>query len=267
MSLIQGNSIHSNRLVTYAGLSDPGRVRQCNEDYLLILADAGLFAVADGLGGLDAGDVASRAALQQLKDIYSSLLVSSKRCPPRLNTEDCSLLKDMIAAVNAGVYQQKNAMGRNMATTLAMVQLCGGKAAVAHVGDSRVYHWRAAVLSRVTTDHSLVNELFKKGALTASQAEHSPQRHIITRAIGAGPVVTPTVQYRAILPGDILLLCTDGLTNMLSDARIAEIIETHIGDVGKIVDQLVREANGAGGYDNLTVVLLAIDKLEDLSAI
>lgn len=258
MCLIQGNCQYLGYSVLFAGISDAGRIRPSNEDALLILADTGLFAVADGLGGLDAGDIASRTALQYLKDLCSPPSTPAKLCSTHPEIKEPSRLEEMIVAINTRVYQQKMVSGKNMATTLAMVQLCDEVAAVAHVGDSRVYHWRAGVLSRMTSDHSLVNELFLKGMLTALQAEHSPQRHIITRAIGAEAAIAPTVKFRVVHPGDVLLLCTDGLSNMLSDTRIMEIIETCLGDLGKTVEQLVLNANEAGGHDNLTVIMLAI---------
>jgi protein phosphatase len=258
MRLNQGKCQYSGYSALFAGISDAGRTRPSNEDALLILADSGLFAVADGLGGLEAGDIASRTALQYLKDFYSPPSTPAKLCstPPRIKGP--SRLEEIIVAINTRIYQQKMVSGKNMATTLAMVQLCDEMVTVAHVGDSRVYHWRAGVLSRMTSDHSLVNELFLKGILTAFQAEHSPQRHIITRAIGADATITPTVQSRVVHPGDILLLCTDGLTNMLPDTRIMEIIENGLGDLGKTVEQLVLNAYEAGGHDNLTVIMLAI---------
>jgi len=258
MRLIQGKCQYLGYSILFAGISDAGRTRPSNEDALLILADTGLFAVADGVGGLDAGDIASRTALQYLKDLCSLLPTPSKLCSTHPITKGPLQLEEMIVAINTRIYQQKIASGKNMATTLAMVQLCDEMVAVAHVGDSRVYHWRAGVLSRMTSDHSLVNELFLKGMLTAFQAEHSPQRHIITRAIGAEAAITPTVQFRIIHPGDILLLCTDGLSNMLPEMKIMEIIETGLGDLGKTVEQLVQNANEAGGRDNLTVIMLAI---------
>ncbi len=259
--LVQGNCPLFGYRVRYAGLSDPGRLRRCNEDDLLMLAEAGVFAVADGLGGLDAGDIASKTALQHLQDLYTAPdSREDKPVPPSFRSGNNASLEEIIATVNTRTYQKKIALGRNMATTLALVQLCSETFAVAHVGDSRVYHWRDSVLSRVTSDHSLVNELYKQGALTASQAEHSPQRHVITRAVGAAASVTPSVQQRVVLPGDILLLCTDGLTSMLSDTRIAEIIQARRTDVGQAVTQLVLAANEAGGHDNITVVLLAISR-------
>ena len=260
MRLVQGACQHCSYQVEYAGASDPGRVRRGNEDDMLMLPDAGVFAVADGLGGLDAGDIASRTALQNLEDLYTTPLAARGGKPDSSfpGTGKITPLAEIIALVNTRTYQQKIALGRNMATTLAMVRLCGETVAIAHVGDSRVYLGRDAGFIRVTSDHSLVNELYEKKVLTAHQAEHSPQRHVITRAIGAEASVAPSIQQRAILPGDIVLLCTDGLTSMLPDTRIAEIIGARQGDLGKLAAHLVQSANDAGGHDNITVVLLAI---------
>lgn len=260
MALIQGKCRHCGCRVEYAGISDRGRVRRGNEDDLLLLAEAGVFAVADGLGGLDAGDIASTTALQKLRELSAAppAFWNGPLRLPRFGTGKTPPLEEIIALVNTRTYEQKIALGRNMATTLAMVQLGGATAAIAHVGDSRVYHWRDGVLSRLTSDHSLVNELYKKGALTASQAEHSPQRHVITRALGAEAMVRPSVQHKMVLPGDVLLLCTDGLTNMLADARIAAIIQGSTDDMGRAAEQLVEAANQAGGLDNITVILLAM---------
>jgi len=258
---VQGNCRLFGYQVAYAGISDPGRVRRCNEDDLLLLAEAGVFAVADGLGGLDAGDIASKTALRNLKELYDvpPASWSAKLRLPLFGIGKKTTLEEIIAMVNTRTYEQKIALARNMATTLAMVQLNGETVTIAHVGDSRVYHWRGSVLSRLTSDHSLVNELYKKGALTASQAEHSPQRHVITRALGAEATVRPSVQQKVVLPGDILLLCTDGLTGMLPDARITEIIQDWKDDIGQAAGQLVRAANEAGGHDNITVILLAMN--------
>ena len=164
----------------------------------------------------------------------------------------------MVASVNLRTFRQKIALGRNMATTLAMVQCCGPTAAVAHVGDSRVYHWRGGELRCLTRDHSLVNELCDQGAMTPTQAEQSRQRHVITRAIGATATVAPTVTTCDLQPGDLLLLCTDGLTAMLADPEIAALLANNAGGPGQTVARLVAAANEAGGRDNVTVVLLEL---------
>jgi serine/threonine protein phosphatase PrpC len=258
-ALVKGSCRLFGCRIDYAGLSDPGRVRRCNEDGLLLLPGAGVFAVADGLGGLDAGDLASRTALENLKDLYTNPQTTNTLRSSRTTAGKSAPLKEIIAIVNARTYQQKIAVGRNMATTLAMVQLQDETVSLAHVGDSRIYHWRDGVLDRVTSDHSLVNELYRKGALTATQVEQSPQRHVITRAIGAELTVKPTVRNVPVIQGDLLLLCTDGLTGMLPDRQIAAIIQTWHGDVGRTVQQLVQAANDAGGHDNITAVILAIN--------
>ena len=246
-----------------AGLSHPGLVRRTNEDSLLLLPAAGVFAVADGLGGLDAGDIASRTALQSLAALYRT--PQGAACcpvffPAAATPPGPPPLAEVIHTVNLCTFRQKIALARNMATTLAMVQLCGSTAAVAHVGDSRVYHWRGGELRCLTRDHSLINELCDQGAMTASQAEHSRQRHVITRALGAAAEVRPTVASVTVTTGDLLLLCTDGLNAMLADTAISAILQANTADPGRTAEQLVAAANEAGGRDNVTVVLIRITR-------
>ena len=252
-------SLLSAGTIQAVGLSDPGRVRPINEDGLLMLPHAGVFAVADGLGGLDAGDVASRTALDQLRALYSgtdkaaccpfSSLAASRGAPP---------LAEVLEEVNLRTYRRKIALGRNMATTLAMVQTCPSFVLIAHVGDSRIYLLRDNTLERLTTDHSLVNELVATGAMTAIQAEQSDQRHVLTRAMGAGLFVEPSLRRLDRVAGDRLLLCTDGLTSMLNDGEIGEILLAAGKDPSVGVKRLVQSANDAGGRDNITVVLVAL---------
>lgn len=252
MRLIQGQCHFADCRVAYAAATDIGRLRRCNEDDLAIVPEAGLFAVADGLGGLDAGDIASRTALASLRDLSQG----------HTDTPDADMtvrLGKTIAAVNRRTYEQRIALGKNMATTLALVQLQGNTAYAAHVGDSRIYRWHATELTRITSDHTLVNALCEQGALTASQAIHSPQRHVITRAIGAEPSVDPSIAPVAIVVGDILLLCTDGLTNMVPDDQIAACLRRE-KETGRMVEQLVRMANEAGGHDNITAIVVAIER-------
>ena len=252
MQLVEGNCRVLDSQVFYAGATDPGRVRRCNEDNLLILPETGVFAVADGLGGLDAGDIASSTALAHLKDLCSA--------PIFLDDGDAkSHLEAIIAAVNSHTYQYRMLLGKNMATTLALVQFgSNGTTLAAHVGDSRIYRWHNDELIRITSDHSLVNELYEQGALTASQAEKSPQRHVITRAVGAEPTVLPSITAFTVAPGDKLLLCTDGLTSMVQDEQIAQCLRSEQKAIGRIVDQLVYLANEAGGHDNITSIVLSL---------
>jgi protein phosphatase len=234
----------------YAGATDVGRVRQCNEDSLLLLPEAGVFAVADGLGGLDAGDLASSIALARLHDLCLST--------DEEGADPATHLQTMVAAVNHHTYEQRIALGKNMATTLAVVRFAHQAALVAHVGDSRMYRWRDQHLTRITSDHSLVNELCDQGTLTANQARTSPQRHVITRAIGAGPEVRPSIRSMSIAAGDLLLLCTDGLHGMVTDEALAALFESERADSSRLARQLVTMANEAGGHDNITVIVLAL---------
>lgn len=249
--LLFGHRVH------FAAQTDPGRVRQGNEDNYLVFAQAGLFAVADGLGGLQAGDVASAMALGQLKNLTTDCIDQFRSSVPI--PDHVALLHEVIATVNKRTHAHCDSSGITMATTLAMVQFHPRGVLIAHVGDSRVYLWRRNQLHQLTSDHSLVNELLSRGALTAQEVPHSPQRHVITRAIGAAPVVLPSIQEQSICDGDVLLLCTDGLTSMLTDIDIAKIIHNGNNAAGPIVEQLVAAANQAGGHDNITVLLLIIE--------
>ncbi|MBM9536617.1 protein phosphatase 2C domain-containing protein [Desulfobulbus alkaliphilus] len=245
--------------VQVSAKTDPGRVRPTNEDSYLLLARAGVFAVADGLGGLEAGEVASTIALTHLEALSTDLNQYQKSGPcPRTIAQ----LHENIAIVNKRTHEHSTRVSKTMATTLAMVQFHPHGVLIAHVGDSRVYLWRNTHLLQLTSDHSLVNQLLDQGTLTAQEASRSPQRHIITRAIGAAPVVAPSIQEQPLRNGDALLLCTDGLTGMLSDTDIARIIHSGNGAADSMVEQLVTAANQAGGQDNITVLLLIIEAAE-----
>ncbi|ADW16612.1 protein serine/threonine phosphatase [Desulfobulbus propionicus DSM 2032] len=265
MELLEGHCRMGGFQVVYAGATDPGRVRRCNEDNLLIYPEAGVFAVADGLGGLDAGDVASSTALAHLRELVPTPFAGNRFFALFNDKHPLRQLEAVVAAVNRRTYEHRMTLGKNMATTLAMVQLRGDKVVLAHVGDSRVYRWRDNALHCLTSDHSLVNELVRKGALTASQARQSSQRHVITRAVGAEPTVMPTLQQQPLAVGDILLLCTDGLTSMLSDRDIGQCLGNAATTIGGSVAQLITLANQAGGHDNITVVGVILLPIEEKS--
>ncbi|MDR2551299.1 MAG: protein phosphatase 2C domain-containing protein [Desulfobulbus sp.] len=252
-SLLQGTCRLAGMEAGYAGLTDPGRVRANNEDGLLLVPEAGLFAVADGLGGLGAGDVASRTALGYLHRQLSALPFQAGGREPSL-----SGLEALIAAANYHTYEHRLDLGNTMATTLALIWAGARSVLAAHVGDSRVYRWHRDRLIRITSDHSLVHALYEQGALTEAQARQSPQRHVITRAIGAEAVVQPSIRAVEVDSGDVLLLCTDGLTAMVPDEAIAALLGSGPSDPGALVDGLVRMANEAGGHDNITAIAVTI---------
>ncbi len=234
----------------YAG-TDTGLQRRANEDSLL--ARAPLFVVADGMGGAQAGEVASRIAVESF---HAGL------------AHDASPEEGLVAhalAANTRIYElsRENAEQAGMGTTLTAVYVGEEEVTIAHVGDSRAYCLRDGELLRLTDDHSLVDELIREGRLTPEEAEEHPQRSIITRALG--PEETVEVDTRSFRgrPGDVYLLCSDGLTSMVPEARLAEILVQHararLRDLG---EALIAEANRAGGRDNITVILLRLEEVD-----
>ncbi len=230
--------------------TDTGLQRRANEDALL--ARSPLFVVADGMGGAQAGEVASKIAVNAFEDGLGDT-----------STPEQSLASRALAA-NTRIHElsHSNDEHAGMGTTLTAVYVAPQEIAIAHVGDSRAYCLRDGELIRLTSDHSLVDELVRQGKITPQQAVDHPQRSVITRALGPEPAVEiDTCSYRA-RAGDVYLLCSDGLTTMLSEQRLAEILRTHtrLRDAG---EALITAANQAGGRDNITVVLF---RLEDPTA-
>ena len=229
--------------------TDTGRQRRANED--AVFARAPLFVVADGMGGAQAGEVASRLAVDLFKDGL-----------PDGDGSGEERLAERVREANERIYElsQSDASRAGMGTTLTAAYVDADEVSIAHVGDSRAYCFRDGELIRLTDDHSLVEELLRRGQLTEEQAVEHPQRSIITRALGPEPDVqvdTRTLQARA---GDVFLLCSDGLTTMVSEEDVARILQ-ETSDLSKAGRRLIRAANEAGGRDNITVVLF---RLEDV---
>jgi PPM family protein phosphatase len=226
--------------------TDVGRGRPENEDSLLVDPDDGLYAVADGMGGHRAGEVASATAIDALKSAY----LGGQR------------LDQAVGAANAAVFAKaaEDASLRGMGTTLTAIAVHDSTAELGHVGDSRAYLMRGGTVTQVTEDHSLVEQLVREGRLTPEEAQNHPQRAIITRALGIDSDVAVDTYRIDLEPGDRLMICSDGLTNMLSDDTIAQTLRRH-ADPQQAADTLVDMANQAGGDDNITVILL--DALSD----
>ena len=241
------------RIAEEAVRTDTGRQRNANEDSLF--TDAPLFVVADGMGGAQAGEVASRAAAES----FAQNLPSG---PPE------RLLEETIEGANRTIHElaRKDPSLAGMGTTItaALVDLDAEEVAIGHVGDSRAYRLRDGKFEQLTRDHSLVEEMRRKGQLTDAQAEDHPQRSIITRALGPEPEVEVDLRTVPALAGDVFLICSDGLTTMLDDEKIAHVLG-RATSLQSAVKALVDEANRAGGRDNITVVLFRIDD-EDAEA-
>jgi len=237
------------RVAEHAELSDRGRHRELNEDAYVV--NPPYFAVADGMGGAQAGEVASRLAADAVREHRPNL-------PPE------ERLAAIAREANRRIYSlaARDERRRGMGTTLTAALVDGDEVAIGHVGDSRAYRWRDGRLEQLTRDHSLVAELQRSGQLTPEAAEQHPQRSVITRALGPEADVevdTYTVPARA---GDVFLLCSDGLTTMLSDDEIAAILE-RARDLEDAAQTLVRAANQSGGRDNITVILFRLEDAED----
>ncbi len=230
--------------------TDIGRVREKNEDSLL--ASPPLFAVADGLGGHLAGEVASNLALS---------LIEKELKEPVSNREE--LIKKMINAikeVNKKVYERSREKSdyRGMGTTLTLAYHLEDKLYFLHVGDSRAYLFRQGKLYRLTEDHSVVFQMFKEGRISQEEMETHPLRSTLTQAIGVSPSVQADVVAVKTRVGDRYLLTTDGLTTMLKDEEIEEILKKNLS-LEESCRTLINAANLKGGYDNITLVLLEID--------
>ncbi len=237
------------RIVEQAHRTDTGRQRNANED--AYFARAPLFAVADGMGGAQAGEVASRLAAESFEPVE------------RGDEAPEAYLRAIARMANARIHRlaQTDSSRSGMGTTLTAAMVEDDEVSFAHVGDSRAYVFRDGELKLLTADHSLVEELRRQGRLTSEQAEDHPQRSIITRALGPDrEVEVDTMTYQA-RPGDVYLLCSDGLTTMIREDRIAAILAS-ARNLDKAVSQLVREANEAGGRDNITVVAFHLEEAE-----
>jgi protein phosphatase len=242
------------RVVEEYHKTDTGRQRRGNEDSLY--ARAPLFVVADGMGGAQAGEVASRMAVETL-----GRGLPDGGGPPQ------DLLAARIEEANETIHEHSRADANQagMGTTVTAVYVGADEAAIAHVGDSRAYLLRDGKLRRLTEDHSLVEELLRQGKLTAEEASEHPQKSIITRALGPEPVVEVDRQTLPLRHGDVFLLCSDGLTSMVEEAQIARLLTS-----GRTLTQagqaLITAANEAGGRDNITVVLFRVEEIEGAAA-
>ena len=235
------------RRLVATGDSHVGKVRKGNEDALL-LRDS-VYAVADGMGGHLAGEVASATALEPVEQLDGRIFQD--------DTTAVTALRDAVVAANERVSRlaQENPDYRGMGTTLTAALVEGRRLHVAHVGDSRAYLLRDGQFSQLTDDHTLVQHLVDEGQITREEAAHHPQRSVVTRAIGVSEDVDVDSMSLELVPGDQLLLCSDGLTGVVEDEAIARtLLETEDPDAA--VATLIELANAAGGPDNITVLLL-----------
>lgn len=233
----------------WAQITDNGLVRALNEDSLCISPAIGLFAVADGMGGHRAGEVASSMALQLLEQNLGQRLKTGEK--------PGDALVNSVKQTNQVIYElaNQNPEWTGMGTTVTACLRQGSEVFIAQVGDSRAYLLRNGGITLLTEDHSLVQELLRNGEITEEQAFLHPQRNILTRALGTKPFVEVDLYRVAVIPGDLLLLCTDGLTEHLRSEDIFFTVKKSL-DIDAAVQSLLEKALQLGGSDNITVILV-----------
>ncbi len=248
--------------IQFCGKTDVGRRRELNEDTFSISKKYAIAIVADGMGGRDFGEVASSLFVSTFRSYMKRFFPESVRDRTRADGSGVAehlltMFDTWFRSVNEAVYTfgDLDRKYREMGTTVAVLFQQADFAILGHVGDSRVYRMRSGRLKLLTEDHSFVNTQLKAKLITPEEALRSNHRNIITRAIGTREMVKPTLQVRSAKEGDVFLLCSDGLSDLVLDERIEEIMLDSEGDLDGTVDALIEEANARGGKDNITVVL------------
>ena len=250
--------------VKACGLSDVGLTRAHNEDYFEIDPLHKLYVVADGMGGHSHGEVAAQIAVNSIRDFIAKTADRDTTWPFGMDSRlerHSNLLKMAVRMAHDHVLRaiSKDGSLYGMGTTVVGLLLSGAKAAVAHVGDSRAYRLRDGRLEQLTQDHTWVNEQVVAGFLSKEQARSHPLKNVVTRALGGESDVLVDVKEVEILPGDFFLLCSDGLTGMLSDADIRDRLSSG-RSLHEICRSLINDSNARGGIDNVTVVLLSVEE-------
>lgn len=238
--------------------SDIGKARDMNEDFFYISSDTEplkLYILADGMGGYQGGEIASKLATLSVKSYIES---NFSKIDYTNKEEILKLIQSSIEYANMVVYEKakENEELTNMGTTLEVCIIYNNKAFIGHIGDSRIYRIRKDIMRKITQDHSYVQKLVKDGTITKEEAINHPKKNMLIKALGCTPYVEPDVMVKGFLKDDIIVICSDGLTNMLSEE---EIYTTVTKDIDKSSDELINKANERGGHDNITVIIMYND--------
>jgi protein phosphatase len=236
--------------------TDVGLQRKNNEDACALVEEAGLCVVADGMGGHLGGEIASNIAIETVTDAFKDRPRNGQD-----ERKDAELLTKCVKTANKEIYRRGNADAalKNMGTTIVATVLAGDYLVTANVGDSRIYRLRDSKLQQLTEDHSWVGELRKKNLISEEDARSHPLKNIITRALGMEPTVEVDVKWEKAKSGDLYLLCSDGLTDLVPDAEISEVMVAGGDKLDEISKSLIEAANAAGGTDNITVGLCRVE--------
>ena len=249
--------------IKFAEITDTGKVREHNEDAIGSNSEIGLMVLADGMGGYNAGEVASGIAVQTITELAAEGADREERDDIDSTTgmmRQTIVLRDAIARANKIIFQtaQSQTHCEGMGTTLVAASFYDDKISIAHVGDSRAYRLRNDKFEQLTLDHSLLQELVDRGFYSEEEAQRSTNRNYVTRALGVEPTVEVEVQEFAVLPDDIYLLCSDGLPDMVEDEDIHLTISTFNASLDVVGQQLVQLTNDHGGRDNVSVMLAQV---------
>jgi len=247
-----------------AGKTDTGMVRDHNEDCFHIVPESGIAILADGMGGHLAGEVASAMAIDRVTHFLLNAFAAShaaKSATGNSASFESTTLVEAIEAANAAIYGASVSRPEQsgMGTTIVAVAFHDNTLTVAHVGDSRLYRYRRGELSAVTEDHSMVQELLRRGLMTPEEARTSLNRNLVTRALGIDPMVEVDVREQPYEDGDLYLLCSDGLNDVLADEEIAAVLAQHPDSMESAAQRLIADVNARGGPDNVTIVLIHTD--------
>ena len=247
------------KVIEYAAITDKGMIRQTNQDYYYASCEAyPVFIVCDGMGGHAAGDVASRSAVESMAkyiEINRKFDIDAKQAE--------NLIGGACRYANSIVYSRSKSSSDyiGMGTTTDICLFDFDKVHICHVGDSRVYLYRDNVIKQITTDHTLIEELIKNGTITEEEAKNHPNRHMITRAVGTEKTIKYDFYSLCLSDGDVILMCTDGLSNMLTDEGIKRVLLSN-DDLNTAVKRLCAKANENGGVDNITAILIKYSEEE-----
>jgi len=246
------------------GKTDTGMVRDHNEDCFLILPESGIAILADGMGGHLAGEVASAMAIDRAAHyLLNAFAVSHAAELAAVNgmSFESAALVEAIKAANTAIHDASMSRPEQtgMGTTIVAAVFHDNTLTVAHVGDSRLYRYRSGVLSQVTEDHSMVQELLRRGLMTPEEARTSLNRNLVTRALGIDPLVEVDVREQQYEDGDLYLLCSDGLNDVLTDEEITAVLARHPDNMESAVQRLVADVNARGGPDNVSIVMIQAD--------
>jgi serine/threonine protein phosphatase PrpC len=246
--------------LAFVGQTDTGRVREHNEDTIATDPDVGLLVLADGMGGYNAGEVASGIAVKTITNLVREGLLREDLASIDRSTgltRPSIVLRDAITRANKIIYQtaRSQAECEGMGTTVVAALFYDNRISIAHVGDSRLYRQRGSQIAQVTMDHSLLQELVDRGFYSPEEAQRAANKNYVTRALGVEPQVEVEVQEHPVDKGDIFILCSDGLSDMVEDEDIRLTISTFGANLDTVAKQLIQLANENGGRDNVSVVL------------